>query len=429
MMGPGPRRGVTLEMSLKPFFSVDEETIRAVCRRMFIQWKPLADVSETVSVLLWSADGSEILEYDGNPDTRFEWAYFIGGANRCTDWDRQADPDGRGLHTVCYPYRERPPVMTYGILGRIIRLLREEGNAVLEKPVRIGATFDPGPEFALSDFKYRRHREICAGESMGRKSMVCCYARLHAEQRPYAGFPEGIPEGLPFGTFFGRQAQLFLQDLGFDYLWLSNGFGFGTEAWGVTGALLDGERYYPERLPHVKEQILDFWRSFRRECHFRVETRGTNLTAGIDYASDGVCLDAIYSGDFDLLPPPNSPWAAMDGDFGLELAGYMSHIACLPRGEEDFLFRFYVHDPWWMNSPWLDRYGRSPHDIYLPLAVSRVGKDGRVYSPAYLNLLTVDNSLGEMPEVSRRRYCKQIPFKESPPTKGSENEYTVVCLR
>ena len=31
--------------------------------------------------------------------------------------------------------------------------------------------------------------------------------------------------------------------------------------------------------------------------------------------------------------------------------------------------------------------------------------------------------------VSRRRYCKQIPFKESPPTKGSENEYTVVCLR
>lgn len=211
--GPRPRRGVTLEMSLKPFFSVDEETIRAVCRRMFIQWKPLADVSETVSVLLWSADGSEILEYDGNPDTRFEWAYFIGGANRCTDWDRQADPDGRGLHTVCYPYRERPPVMTYGILGRIIRLLREEGNAVLEKPVRIGATFDPGPEFALSDFKYRRHREICAGESMGRKSMVCCYARLHAEQRPYAGFPEGIPEGLPFGTFFGRQAQLFLQDL------------------------------------------------------------------------------------------------------------------------------------------------------------------------------------------------------------------------
>lgn len=94
--GPRPRRGVTLEMSLKPFFSVDEETIRAVCRRMFIQWKPLADVSETVSVLLWSADGSEILEYDGNPDTRFEWAYFIGGANRCTDWDSAGGPGRAG---------------------------------------------------------------------------------------------------------------------------------------------------------------------------------------------------------------------------------------------------------------------------------------------------------------------------------------------
>ena len=31
--------------------------------------------------------------------------------------------------------------------------------------------------------------------------------------------------------------------------------------------------------------------------------------------------------------------------------------------------------------------------------------------------------------VSQRRYCKQISFKESPPSKGSENEYIVVCLR
>jgi hypothetical protein len=96
------------------------------------------------------------------------------------------------------------------------------------KPVRAGATFDPGPEFAKSDFKYVKHPEICVGESMGRKSMVCSYALLNADDNRYAGFPDGIPQDTAMGTFLGRQAQIFMDDLGFDYLWLSNGFGFGS---------------------------------------------------------------------------------------------------------------------------------------------------------------------------------------------------------
>lgn len=104
---------------------------------------------------------------------------------------------------------------------------------------------------------------------------------------------------------------------------------------------------------------MDFWRLFRKECpNLRVETRGTNLTVGIDFATDGVNYQALYSGSFDFLPPPNSPWAALDGDFGLEICGYLSRIARLP--EQDYLFRFYVHDPWWVNSPWLDRYEGQP---------------------------------------------------------------------
>lgn len=403
-----PRKKITLEMSLKPFFQTDRDFIRQVCRRLFTQWSSLLEHTAEVSVLLWSADGSEILDYDGRMETEFEWAYFIGGANRCTDWDRTADPEGKGLHTTHYLYREHPAVMTYGTLKLIVETLREEGEKLLHKPVSVGATFDPGPEFALSDFKYRRHRETCVGESMGRKSMVCCYSVLNADDHPYAGYPDGIPDQTPFGTFFGRQSQLFLRDLGFDYLWLSNGFGFGTETWGVTGALLDGKRFYPERLNKVKKQILGFWEAFRKECSYPVETRGTNLTAGIDFASDGVCLDMLYQGDYDLLPPPNSPWAAMDGNFGLELAGYLSRVASLPGGDDDFLFRFYVHDPWWMNSPWLDRYGRCPHDIYLPLSVGRIGDDGRMHSPNRLNFLTVDNSLGEMPDVCPREIIPHL---------------------
>ena len=84
-----------------------------------------------------------------------------------------------------------------------------------------------------------------------------------------------------------------------------------------------------------------------------------NLTVGTDYASDGVDHKMIYEKNPTLLPPPNSPWAALDGNFGLELAGYMSRAAELPN--DSFLFRFYVHDIWWINSPWIDRYEGQPH--------------------------------------------------------------------
>lgn len=392
------RTCITLEMSLKPFFSTDSAAIQEVCERLFTQWLPLLKHTQTVGILLWASDGSEILEYTGNREQAFEWAKYIGGAERRTDWDHAADPDGLGLHTVHYAYTAKPAEMTYDVLAEIVQRLKQTGESMTGKPVRVGATFDPGPEFAQSDFKYRRHSEICVGESMGRKSMVCCYARLHAEGHAYAGFPNGIPEGTPFGTFFGRQCQHFMHDLGFDHIWLSNGFGFGTETWGITGALFDGEAFYPEKKDAVQKQILEFWRLFREECTYRVETRGTNLTVGVDFATDGVDYREIYAGNFDLLPPPNSPWAAMDGDFGLELAGYMSRIAELPP-EQEFLFRFYVHDPWWMNSPWLDRYGRQPHDIYLPLAVARMNEKGEVGNSTHLGFLTVDNSLGEMPDV------------------------------
>ncbi|TVR55543.1 MAG: hypothetical protein EA426_15180 [Spirochaetaceae bacterium] len=392
----GRFRNVTLEMSLKPFRRPDEPYCRDVVRKLFGQWSRLLVHADRVSVLLWTADGSEILEYTGDLDSPLEWARYIGGANRIPGMASD-DPDGVGLHSRPYLYIEDPPEFDLRWLAQLTRIIREEGRRATGLPVRVGETFDPGPEFAVSAFKYTKHPEICMSTNLWKGFFVTCYSALHADPERYAGFPDGVPEGTPFGTFFGRQAELFLSDCGFDYLWLSNGFGFGMDTWNANGALFDGASFDASRAADVYEQTLGFWRMFRAECSFPVETRGTNMSTGMDLASDGVPLLDIYRGGFDLEPPPNSPWAALDGDFGLELTAWMSHIPVIPG--ETYPFRFYTHDPWWMNSPWLDRYERQPHDIYLPLAVSRVRADGTVHRPDAIDFLSVDDSLGRLPDT------------------------------
>ncbi|MDZ7619615.1 MAG: hypothetical protein U1E05_21660, partial [Patescibacteria group bacterium] len=390
-----PFENITLEMSLKPFKRNDEAYIRGVCREVFAQWAPLIRHARQVSVMLWTAEGSEILDYSGQLDQRLEWAMYLGNPNTKHPVDSSPD-EPLSIHERAFLYMDNPPEFTMGDLRVIVRCLKEEGQRVTGKPVRVGATFDPGPEFARSEFKYKKHPEILMADTMGPKTFVACYAVLKADNGRYAGFPNGIPEGTPFGTFFGRQSQHFLTDLGFDYIWFSNGFGFGLETWASTGAIFTGKEFNGDNLRDVRGKILDFWRLFRQECpDFRIETRGTNLATGIDLAKDGVDLRAIYQGGFNLLPPPNSPWAALDGDFGLELTGYLSRMAELP--DEQYIFRYYTHDPWWINSPWLDRYEREPHDIYLPMACARVNRDGQTTLPTHLNFLTIDDSFGNMP--------------------------------
>lgn len=392
-----PLRCVTLEMSLKPFKDgFDAANVERVCRELFRQWDALTRHADNVQVMLWSSDGSEILEYAGDLDAGMEWGKYIGGANRHAVIAN--DPEGKALHSRSYDYCANPPHLTLRAYREVVATIRRVGREVSGKPVRIGATFDPGPEFARSRFKYEWHPEICMGGSMGAATFACCYATLQGDRRRYAGFPQGIPDGLPFGTFLGRQARLFLGAMGFDYLWLSNGFGFGMETWGVKGAVFDGAAYHPERRHECGAKIREFWRLLRAELpDLPLETRGTNLLTGTDIGGDGVPLREIYRGGYGLQAPPNSPWAALDHDFGLELTGWMSHVAELPADNPAFLFRYYIHDPWWLNSPWLDRYGREAHDIFLPGAVARLGADGRVGIPDRINLLSVDDSYGDLP--------------------------------
>lgn len=388
-----------LEVSLKPFRERSTAGFERVAEQIFRQWDPLIRESGSVSLMFWAADGSEILDYNGRMEDTFEWAKWIGVANP------HHSPSGLAPELQTIHERPRPflpdgemPDWTYGDFRALMQVLRSVFRRRYNRELRIGATFDSGPEFAVSSFKYERHPEVCRGFCLGGKTFVCCYTTLHADKRGYAAYPNGIPEGEPFGTFIGKQSQQYLTDMGFDYIWFSNGFGFGMETWGATGAIFDGCDFFPEKAEETRKAMHDFWRDFRRECPgFPIETRGTNLSTGMDLTSDATPLREIYREVSDLEVAPNSPWAALNGDFGLELTGWMSHIAELPPGKK-YPFRYYTHDIWFMNSPWLDRYGRSPHDIYLPMAISRLDGDGKVMLANALHILSIDDSYGRMPE-------------------------------
>ncbi|MBQ9775075.1 MAG: hypothetical protein IJW17_03450 [Lentisphaeria bacterium] len=390
---------ITLEFSLKPFcFDMSDEGFKRIAVKLFRQWEDLWKNTDTVfQLMFWTADGSELLDYSGNTEEAFEYARYLGSANGWLKVQQEKPQKCQTLHRLSRYFISEPPEWHYNDLKRLISILKNTALEMYGLHIEIGTTFDTGPEFAVSDFKYRRHPEIL-GNMLQSKSFIFCYAVLHADKRRYAGYPHGIPEGEPLGRFLGRQTKHFLTDMGFDFLWLSNGMGFGMDTWGMTGNTFDGENYFPENCRNTSDKIFQFWNSFREECpDFRIETRGTNLSTGLDLASDAVPLRDIYNNVPGLMPPPNSPWAAINDDFGLELAGMMSHIAELPPHNK-YPYRYYTHDPWWLNSPWLDRYDRTPHDIYLPLAISRMDANGRVHGPSQLNILSVDNSFGEIPD-------------------------------
>jgi len=419
-------RDLQLEMSLKPFFESSADFRREICAELFTQWMPLARHAERISILLWVGDGSEILEFSGNLSQPLEWARYHGAANPhfwevpdqspSPEPDHAAlgiaagsrDPEGKGLHRRSYLYRENPARFTYRWLADLVADLKSVGAAMTGKPVHVGQAFDIGPEFALSRFKYEWHREILSDGPVFREQFVSCEAVLEADTRQYAAFPEGIPEGLSIGTFLGKQVRALFEALGQEFLWLSNGFGFALEPWAMVGKVFDGSSFHAELLEPTSARIFGFWEDL---CEgwgpdARIRCRGTNLAMGIDLASDASPFRRIYRTFGTLELPVNSPWAALDGDFGLTLGGWMSRIAGFP--DKDFRYRFYLHDPWWMNSPWFDRYGRTPQDVYLPLSVSRLRSDGTSESPRDLAMFTVDNSLGAMPVAGANEVAAHV---------------------
>ncbi len=109
-----PFQNITLEASLKPFKKNDKAYIREVATEMFTQWHSLLRHTDTVSVMLWTSDGSEILDYKGTLSQPLEWAKYLGNPN--TKHEVGSGPVELSIHERAYLYMENPPAFTYGDL-------------------------------------------------------------------------------------------------------------------------------------------------------------------------------------------------------------------------------------------------------------------------------------------------------------------------
>ncbi|MFD0672603.1 hypothetical protein [Cohnella sp. GCM10027633] len=401
---------VTLEMSLKPFTSMEPSAIDRVCEEAIRQWLPLIGLADSCSMLLWVADGSEILTWNGDFDGEIEWGRYIGFANE----EKFGHIKSKDDPAVAKLYRDNPCRITYGDLRYIVAAFKRIADLKFGIRMAVGATFDAGPEFAYSDFKYKDHPEINKAELGGQYvalradyTVVCTWSKLREDKVAYAAFPDGIPEGTPFGRFLGRQCASFLPALGFDYIWFSNGFGFSYFPWTYLGANFDGTTLPLADYEELSGKMLSFWELFKQECPgYRIEVRGTNFGTGMDLAKDFIPLKQLYESGYIEYPPPNSPWGALNFDFGLEVTAYMSRIAVLPG--ETYPYRFYANDPWFWQNPWRDLYDREPHDIYCPLSVARMNAQGELENPGIVEILTVDTEKGELIETCPQEVIPHI---------------------
>jgi RNA polymerase sigma factor (sigma-70 family) len=393
-MGTQHYQRFVIETSLKPFKALDPESIAATCEQLFTNWERLIERSDEVCVLLWVGDGSEIYQWHGDWEEEVVWAKYVGFCN----YGRPGayDPDVRHYRiNQAVPYVDDPPAIRFRDLRAIIQALRAAARQMLDRSILVGATVDPGPEFVHSSFKFEEHPEILTPNGLDLMPMgfYTHQAVLHADGRAYAGFPDGILEGTTFGMFLGKQFAAAARDFGFDYIWLSNGFGYTHTPWRYRGELFQGEWFDADKAHGEWAKATQFWFDFRRECpDLPIEVRGTNFSVAMDLATSG-CSHADIAAIGNLQRPPcNPPWGSRA--LGLEMTSYLSRLA--KTQSKRLPFRFYLNDPWFVSNAWYDYYRGETFDIYVPMAAARLNEAGGVDVPTDLSLLTVDTHRGEL---------------------------------
>src|SRR3546814_8127958 len=123
----------------------------AVASEMFIQWHSLLRHADTVAVMLWTSDGSEILDYRGDLRQSLEWAKYLGNPN--TAHEVGSGPEELSIHERAYLYMDEPPAYTYGDLKSIVHAINEAGRRITGKHILVGTTFDPRSEEHTSELQ------------------------------------------------------------------------------------------------------------------------------------------------------------------------------------------------------------------------------------------------------------------------------------
>ncbi len=388
---------VVLEIGLRPFDNMSLREIERVCRHALSSWSKLIEQGETISVLFWTGNGDEIVQFDGNMNKEVNWGKYIGFCN--LDSDAYPVDVSHYRNNTAFLYRKNPPVIKYKDLKVIVATFKRLAKEMFNKKLTAGLTYCAGPEFVFDTWRFKLHPEIITNGPKSKYKRTMAFVdftrKLHADTLKYAGYPEGLPEGTPFGEFLGRQTRLTARALGFDYIWFSNGFGFTPNSWYTVGKVFDGGQYYPGKVKQTAKEILDFWREFKKECPaLPIEIRGTDFNVGLDIAKDAVPLRDIYKIGKVKICAPNPPWGSRN--LGQEIAIFLSRIAELPGNS--YPYRFYVEDPWFVSRPWIYYYNREPYDIYSALSAARIDAKGKIKNPTDIELLSISSERGDISE-------------------------------
>ncbi|HBC89418.1 MAG TPA: hypothetical protein DCZ94_20965 [Lentisphaeria bacterium] len=388
---------INFEVSLKPFTDLSHDGIMNTCARIYSNWEILMERFEEIGILLWVGDGNEILEWSGNLNDELSWGKTIGFCNYNLHEVYDPEVTGYGMQKAVQ-YKDRIPTLHYRDLKNIIGCLRKTFSIRSGKRIYIGATIDPGPEFALANFKLVRHPECLVSKELRKRFPVPMLfmthqAVLEGDDFRYAAFPKGLPQDTSMGKFLGMQLKEAFKDLGYDYVWFSNGFGFSHSPWCSRGEVFDGRSFDRSEADRQLKKHARFWADFRKafpDC--RIEVRGTNYSVGMDISTDATSHRLVKEKGKIATLPPNLP--NLSEAVGLEMSVFMSRNC--KSGDGKFLFRYYLNDPWFMSNPWYDRYCRDPYDIFCPLTISRVNADGKVSVPDSFSILTIDTERGEL---------------------------------
>jgi len=264
---------VVLEMSPKPFPDMREASLRQVCREVFRQWSPLVRQADAAAVMLWTADGSEILEY------RDTWTTKSNGPVT------SATPTpGKRCRTI----RKKSPAQ------RGVSLSRESAGDDVRGPGEDRQDAQGGRpgddrQAGLRRGHLRSRRRVCPlavqvsetqrdlpGQHDGQGKLRLLLRHLERRPRALRGLSQRIPQGTPLGPSWpavpafshrpGVRLRVVLQRFWLRYGNLEN-----------DRAVVRREAVRRTPAGEIRDKILQFWKCFRASVRTSQSRRAARI--------------------------------------------------------------------------------------------------------------------------------------------------------